>query len=89
MIRRILLGLAAILFSGAVLCAAVVGWGVFRLAFGMPGVEEGTRQVAQLRPWGLTFFACALTGFVILWFIPDRGGQRTVEPDAASDPNGR
>ena len=60
MIRQALLGSAAILFSGAVVCAGVVGWGVFRLAFGMPGVEEGTRQVAQLRPWGLTFIACAL-----------------------------
>ena len=85
MIRRVLLGSAAILFSGAVVCAGVVGWGVFRLAFGMPGVEEGTRQVAQLRPWGLAFFACALTGFVTLWFVRDRGGQRVVEPDAPPD----
>ena len=74
MMRRVLLGSAAILFSGAVVCAGVVGWGVLRLAFGMPGVEEGTGQVAQIRHWGFAFFACALTGFATLWFVPDRGG---------------
>ena len=88
MMRRVLLGSAAILFSGAVVCAGVVGWGVFRLACGMPGVEEGTRQVAQLRPWGLAFFACALTGFGALWFVRDKGGQRAIEPDAAPDRRG-
>jgi hypothetical protein len=85
MIRRVLLGSAALLFSGAVVCAGVVGWGVFRLAFGMPGVEEGTRQVTQLRPWGIAFLACTVTGFVTLWFVRDRGGPRAVEPDTAPD----
>jgi hypothetical protein len=88
MIRRVLLGSAAILFSGAVVCAGVVGCGVFRLAFEVPGVEEGTRQVTQLRPWRLAFFACALTGLVTLWFVRDRGGQRAVEPEAAPDRTG-
>jgi hypothetical protein len=88
MIRRVLLGSGAILIGAAVVCAGVVFWGVVRLTFEMPEFEEGKRQVVQLRPWGLAFWGCLLTGCVALWFVPDRGKQATAEPDAGATRNG-
>jgi hypothetical protein len=85
MIRRILLGSAAVLFTAATVCAGVVFVAVVRLIIGMPEVKEATRQVVQLRPWGLAFFGCTLAGFVILWFVRDGGSQPDADPGAAAD----
>ena len=80
MIRRLLLTFGVLLIGAAVICAGVVAVGVVRLIFGMPPAREGVQRVAQLQPWVLAFFGCALAGFVALWFVRDRGKQAICEP---------
>jgi hypothetical protein len=84
MTRRLLLGSAALLFVAAVVCAGVVGVGIGRLLLGMSEVGEGVSQVIRLRPWGYAFWGCALSGFVLLWFVRDKGGNTSAEPTASN-----
>jgi hypothetical protein len=83
MMRRVLLCSAAALFLAAGACAVVAFVGILRFIFATPGVEEGMRQVVEVRRWVLAFFGCAVAGSVILWFVRDPDKGAAAGPGAA------